>query len=112
MGNGVGMSVVAADGEFSFVVESTRKLLSALTMPGMYRLYDFHSPKAPKLKSLERPKFFFGFQSYLGDESEEESEKEEDQPDPSLYAHYFNVTLGDEQIYIEDPLEPNEAGQL
>ena len=69
-------------------------------------------PKAPKLKSLERPRFFFGFQSYLGDESEEESEKEEDQPDPSLYAHYFNVTLGDEQIYIEDPLEPNEAGQL
>ena len=73
----------------------------------MYRLQDFHSEAAPRLKSAQRPTFvFFG--------QEEEDEEEEDDgyepPSPIEYEHMFNVEVNDETIYIEDVNFVNEEG--
>jgi hypothetical protein len=75
-----------------------------MTFPGMFRLYDFHSNKAPRLKNARSFTFF-------APDSDEEDEDEEFCPDPSAYSHFFKVTVNGDDIYIEDPLEPNSSGK-
>lgn len=75
----------------------------------MYRLYDFHSDKAPKLKIAARPTFKFSFLNQDSDSSEEE-EEEENEPDEADYSHLFKVMAGEYAVYIDDPLVENEAG--
>eukprot|EP00595_Chromulina_sp_UTEXLB2642_P001275 CAMPEP_0196766534 /NCGR_PEP_ID=MMETSP1095-20130614/26012_1 /TAXON_ID=96789 ORGANISM="Chromulina nebulosa, Strain UTEXLB2642" /NCGR_SAMPLE_ID=MMETSP1095 /ASSEMBLY_ACC=CAM_ASM_000446 /LENGTH=568 /DNA_ID=CAMNT_0042129021 /DNA_START=61 /DNA_END=1764 /DNA_ORIENTATION=+ len=83
------------------------KAIAAVTFPGMYRIYDFHSNKAPKLKNIQK-KFIF-FQNDDDDEDDDDYDDSEP-PDPSHYAHFFHVKVGDDIIYIEDPIIENEAG--
>lgn len=78
------------------------RAIAAITCPGMYRIYDFHSNLAPKLKNAKSFSFF-------GEESDED-EEETMEPDSSRYAHLFNVKVGEDVVYLEDPLGANEAG--
>ena len=81
------------------------RAISAVQFPGMYRLYDFHSKKAPKLKNAQVFKPFF-----LPDSDDEDNEVVEQVPDESEYSHFFHVKVGEDNIYIEDVLRENEAG--
>jgi hypothetical protein len=83
------------------------KAISAVQFPGMYRLYDFHSKRAPKLKNAQVFKPFLN-----ADSDDEEAEYEDRAPDPADYAHFFHVRIGEDTIYIEDVLAANEAGWL
>ena len=81
------------------------RAMSAVQFPGMYRIYDFHSKKAPRLKNTQR------FTPFYFPESDDEEETNTDYvPDPSEYEHFFKVKVGDDTIYIEDPLMENAAG--
>lgn len=84
------------------------RAISAVAFPGMYRIYDFHSKKAPKLKNGRKFTPFFSNDS--DDEEEEEEEDENYEPNPADYAHFFHVRAGGDTVYIEDPLQENEAG--
>ena len=65
----------------------------------MYRIQDFHSEKAPRLKSAAKAQFvFFGQES----DSDEDVEDEYEPPSPIEYEHLFNIEVSDETIYIED----------
>jgi len=80
---------------------------------GMYRLYDFHSNKAPKLKN-HRP-FTTPFSPFFSPDSDEENEEDTAEeatlePDLSVYGHFFKVSVGEDDIYLEDPLHENDAG--
>ena len=80
------------------------RAIAAITFPGMYRIYDFHSTKAPKLKNARQFTFF-------ADDSDDEDENESSTAvDPAEYEHLFCVTVGEDKIYIENPVEQNEAG--
>lgn len=81
------------------------RAISAVQFPGMYRIYDFHSKKAPKLKNAQRFTPFFA-----PDSDDDEEDEEYREADPADYAHFFHVKVGDDTIYIEDPLAENEAG--
>eukprot|EP01035_Chromulina_nebulosa_P019811 gene19811-25755_t len=83
------------------------KAIAAVTFPGMYRIYDFHSNQAPKLKNIQK-KFIF-FQNDEDDDDDDDYD-DSDPPDPSQYAHFFHVKVGEDVIYIEDPIKENEAG--
>jgi hypothetical protein len=73
----------------------------------MYRLYDFHSKRAPKLKNAQVFRPFFG-----NDSEDDEDEDANAQPDPADYEHFFHVKVGEDTIYIEDVLQENEAGWM
>ena len=81
------------------------RAIAAITFPGMFRIYDFHSTKAPKLKNQRQFSFF-------APDSDDEDDDEDNNgiPDPSEYAHLFNVQVGEDQVYLEDPTFVNEAG--
>jgi hypothetical protein len=82
------------------------RAISAMQFPGMYRIYDFHSKKAPRLIHNTAPSFnFFALQN--GQDEEDDNYVE---PDPSRYQHFFKVRVNGDDIYLEDPLEVNEAG--
>jgi hypothetical protein len=76
--------------------------IAAITFPGMYRIYDFHSTKAPKLKNQRQFSFF-------APDSDDENE-DEDEILESNYSHFFNVKVGEDVIYLEDPIEINDGG--
>ena len=79
------------------------KAISAITFPGMYRIYDFHSDKAPQLKNARKFTFF-------GMESDDEEDEDQSILDPSTYDYMFHVKVGEDSVYIEDPCAQNEAG--
>ena len=80
------------------------KAIAAITFPGMYRIYDFHSSLAPKLKNQRQFSFF------ASDSDDEDDQDNILNPDSSQYSHLFNVMVGEDCIYLEDPTEVNEAG--
>ena len=80
------------------------RTIAAMTCPGMFRIYDFHSALAPRLKTSK--KFLF-FAEESDDDDDDESELP---PDPAQYENMFNVQVGEDVIYIEKPIEPNPAG--
>jgi hypothetical protein len=80
------------------------RAMASMTFPGMYRIYDFHSKKAPKLKNANKNIAFFAY------DSEDEDEDDGPAPDPAIYSHFFKVIVNGEEIYMEDPLQENEAG--
>ena len=67
--------------------------ISAMSFPGMYRIYDFQSKNAPISDSLNV------------NEDNDNTENE-----VSSHHNFFVVTVGGDKIYLEDPLSPNEAG--
>ena len=79
------------------------RAISAIAFPGMYRIYDFHSSKAPKLKNQRQFTFF-------APDSDDEDETLQEKPDESTFSHLFNVLVGEDIIYLENPIEINEAG--
>ena len=79
------------------------RAISAITFPGMYRIYDFHSSKAPKLKNQRQFSFF-------AQDSDDEDYSDENQPDESSYSYIFSVVVGEDRIYLENPVETNGAG--
>lgn len=62
--------------------------ISAMSFPGMYRIYDFQSKNAPN--------------SETSNNEDKNSENERDR--------FFIVTVGGDEIFLDDPLCPNEAG--
>jgi hypothetical protein len=79
------------------------RAISAIAFPGMFRIYDFHSTKAPKLKNA-RPKFLL-----FGDDSGSDDEGSPP-PDPGEYESLFFVDVGNDRIYLENPLACNTSG--
>ena len=79
------------------------KAISSCSMPGMYRIYDFHSSKAPKLKNARQINFF-------APDDEDDEEDEQPPPDPADYEHFYRLKIGDDVVYLEDPLHENESG--
>lgn len=80
--------------------------MASITFPGMFRIYDFHSPLAPRLKV--RPTFSFSY--YSGGQDSEDEADEYEPPDPATYEFMFHVVVGDDTIYLEDPLAENGSG--
>lgn len=83
------------------------RAIAAITFPGMFRLYDFHSKKAPKLKNAMQSYSLFG---YVSDDDDENDTP--DVADPAVYEKFFHVKVGEDNIYIEDPLYVNESGWM
>jgi hypothetical protein len=79
------------------------RAISAVTFPGMYRIYDFHSKRAPRLKNAKQFTFF-------APDSDDEDDEEYVVPDPERYEHFFKVMVGEDTIYLENPTEVNESG--
>lgn len=98
---GGGQSTSALMGEIIAATYVIGRAIATTTFPGMYRIYDFHSSKAPKIMAVN-PSFNFYADS--------DEEIDEDEPDESEYAHMFHVHVGEDTIYIENPIEVNEAG--
>jgi hypothetical protein len=71
--------------------------LAAITFPDMFRLQDFHSPRAPRLRRIITITWFGGIQAVEDDDQDEEAQD----PPPEQYQHMFHVQLGDQTIYIE-----------
>ena len=65
----------------------------------MYRIYDFHSSLAPKLKNAGNNFSFFG-----GGDSDDDDEDPYVEPNPTDYNSFFKVKVGEDNIYIEDVL--------
>lgn len=66
----------------------------------MFRIYDFHSRLAPRIKAAASPFSMFG----MGDDSDDD----DDEKNPADYEHFFHVKVGDDTVYIEDPLGEND----
>lgn len=69
---------------------------------GMFRIYDFHSIKAPRIKQANMSFAFFG----MDEDSEEEGARD---ADPSQYESLFHVTVGNDTVYLEEPTGCNEC---
>ena len=82
----------------------------------MYRLYDFHSKKAPKLRNQRQ--FTTPFSPFYAPDSDEENDEDSTaaaatelhEPDPAVYGRFFKVSVGEDDIYLEDALHENDAG--
>ena len=75
------------------------RAIAAITFPGMYRIYDFHSPKAPKIKSAR---------SFILLSEDSDDENPSNVPDPSEYEHFFKVEVNGEFVYLEDVMFRND----
>jgi hypothetical protein len=102
---GGGVSLIEGVEELMTTTILIGRAISAVAFPGMYRIYDFHSAKAPKLKNAQRFKPFF-----QQDSDDEEEEVVDEPPNPADYEHFFSVKVGEDTIYLEFPLHENEAG--
>lgn len=104
---GGGASSGGIEGILATTLMVGRAIAGVYRNPGMYRLQDFHSEKAPRLKSAKPPQFAF-----FGQEDDDEEDEEDEYDPPSLieYEHLFSVELNDESIYIEDVNFVNEEG--
>lgn len=83
------------------------RAITAVAFPGMYRIYDFHSQKAPPLQNVKK---FAIFSNEDDSDDEEESDVTLIAPDPCMYDSMFKVHVADDVIYLENPIEANEAG--
>eukprot|EP00605_Chrysophyceae_sp_TOSAG23-4_P001154 GSChrysophyteH1.ASY1.ANO1.1261.1 assembled CDS len=106
---GGGASHGSIEGLMATTMMVGRALAGIYRNPGMYRLQDFHSSLAPRLKSQKQQHMPFALM--FGAESDEEDDDDDYQPpDPVLYQHLFNVTVNDEVIFLDDVSTVNEAG--
>eukprot|EP01033_Poteriospumella_lacustris_P006648 gene6648-4791_t len=101
---GGGVSLIEGVEELMTTTLLIGRAISAMSFPGMYRLYDFHSKKAPKLRNAQQFTFF------APDSDDEDAEKDENEPNPADYEHFFKVTVNGDDIYLENPIAVNEAG--
>lgn len=80
------------------------RAIAAITFPGMHRIYDFHSPRAPKIQSMSN---FVMFGQQIDDDDDDENENKFS--DSELEKIFF-VVVGNDKIYLEDPLAVNSSG--
>lgn len=82
------------------------RAIASLSFPGMYRLVDFHSSKAPKLRSTRH------FVLFSDDSEEDDAGQGQSQAGPPLesYEHMFRVEVNEEFIYLEDVCRVNDQG--
>lgn len=80
------------------------RAIAAVAFPGMHRIYDFHSPRAPKLKSASP------FTLFQPNEYDSDDDMPENMYDESELEQIFFVEVGNDKIYIEDPLVVNGSG--
>ena len=102
---GGGASSMQGDMDIITATYIMGKAIAAISFPGVYRIYDFHSSKAPKLAASRKFSFYMD-----SDEEDDEDDTGDNIIDPSLYECYFSVKVGEDVIYIEDPMEVNDAG--
>ena len=100
---GGGASAIEGVDELLSTTYMIGRAISAITFPGIYRIYDFHSSKAPKLKNQRQFTFF-------APDSDDEDVNQSERPDESSYSHFFSVLVGEDKIYLENPLAVNEDG--
>ena len=104
---GGGASSGGVEGLLATTLMVGRAIAGVYRNPGMYRIQDFHSEKAPRLKSAAKVNFaFFGQE----DSDNEDDEDDYEPPSPIEYEHMFSVEVSDETIYIEDVCFINEEG--
>ena len=104
---GGGASSGGVEGLLATTMTVGRAIAGVYRNPGMYRIQDFHSEKAPRLKSAAKVQFvFFGQES----DSDEEEEDDYEPPSPIEYEHMFNIEVSDETIYIDDVNFVNKEG--
>lgn len=89
--------------------------IAAVSFPGMFRIYDFHSKKAPKLKSASVGMAMFSrkgnpFSTNPDDNMIMDAAEEEDEADPNVYSQFFRIDVGNDIIYLEDPAYLNDSG--
>jgi hypothetical protein len=80
------------------------RAIAAITFPGMFRIYDFHSTNAPRIKSMAN---FLMFGQEADDDEEEENENAFSE---SELEKIFCVQVGNDKIYLEDPQAVNASG--
>jgi len=102
---GGGASSMQGDMDLITATYIMGKAIAAISFPGVYRIYDFHSSKAPKLAASRKFSFYMD-----SDDDDDEDEAGDSNIDPSLYEGLFSVRVGDDTIYLEDPMEVNDAG--
>lgn len=98
---GGGASSIALDDLLATTV-AIGQAIAAISFPGMYRIYDFHSKRAPRLKSASIGMSMFSPMAL-----------EEDDPqdaDPEVFSKFFSVKVGNDTIFLEDPTFVNDAG--
>jgi hypothetical protein len=100
---GGGVSLIEGVEELVTTTYLIGRAISAIQFPGMYRIYDFHSKLAPKIKNAQRFSLF-------APDSDDEEVAESDVIDSSLYSHFFRVLVGEDNVYIENPIFENGAG--
>ena len=76
----------------------------AVAIPGMHRIYDFHSPRAPKLKNASP------FTLFQPNNCDSEGEEPANSYTEEELDNVFHVVVGNDKVYIEDPLIVNESG--
>lgn len=79
------------------------RAIAAITFPGMHRIYDFHSTRAPKIKNMSN---FIMF----GQETDDEADENENAFTESELETVFFVQVGNDKIYLEDPVAVNASG--
>ena len=77
------------------------RAIASISFPGMFRIYDFHSRLAPRLKSARHFVLF-------SDESD--GDDSAPTPEPSVYEHLFKVVVNGESVYLEDVAYVNDQG--
>ena len=82
------------------------RAIVSCTFPGMYRIYDFHSKRAPKIQNAT-PFSILGLMDDGEDEDGEEMVK-----DPSEYSNLFTVKVGNDTVYLENVNEINDGGWI
>lgn len=90
------------------------RAIAAISSPGMFTIYDFHSPIAPRLKLDRQLKSnpFYMISDDADDDDEGDEASGKDTIDPMKYQHMFHVDVGEDKIYIENIFEPNSCGWL
>jgi hypothetical protein len=101
---GGGASLIEGVEELMTTTILIGRAISSMPVPGMYRIYDFHSKKAPRLRNAKQFTFFGP------DSDEEDGAESSDQVDPEVYTKFFKTTVNGEEIYLEDPLAENDSG--
>lgn len=97
------------------------RAIQNMTNPSVYRIHDFHSEKAPPLKAKNNANF--AFFAMFGDDDEDDDDENVDQSlsrnnqsgtdlNPEVYSKFFQIKSGEDLIYIEDVLKPNQSGWL
>ena len=98
---GGGASTIALDDLLATTV-AIGQAIAAISFPGMYRIYDFQSKRAPRLKNASIGMTMFSSADNYDDDPQE--------ADSEIFSKFFSVKVGSDTVYLEDPTFVNDAG--